>query len=371
MKSQKQFCEMFNKHKHGMMHFVNAVCFLSVLLFAVNLVSWVYRANNIESREEILGLQNLEGDVDVLNIGSSNFLRYFIPLKAYEDYGITSYNYATVLGQIDMIRYYMEEAEKYKTPELYVINMGGLLYMSEEVSEQGIRNWSDSLDIWNFTRLKSIHSYLKSHDSSSVDILSYYFDLAKYHADKVSLENIIQYMRLQDNYQNIDRGFSASTGFQPFDTPAVCDEIGELTEQEYNAVTELLDYCDKKEHNVLFMVSPFFITEDDWLKLNAAEALITERGYRFVNFNRYYKEMGIDFGVDYADKGHVNYFGAEKFTDFFANYLKENYGLSDHREDERYRSWNEDAVLFENDQNNWRTETESNIRSAMTDSFEE
>lgn len=365
MISRKRILEILKKYRHSIGNFVHAICFVVVSLFIVNLISWAYRANNIESREEIIGLHNVEGDVDVLTFGSSNLLRFFNPLQAYEDYGITSYNYATVLGQLDLMKYYIEEAEKYKNPKLYVLNVGGILYMSEEFSEQGLRNWSDSLDIWNPVRLKSIHSYLASHEDSSLDVLSYYFDLSKYHGSRESLGNRRQYELLLDTYHNTDRGFSACTDFQPFDMPEICDDIGDLTKQEQRAVTELLDYCDKKELNVLFMVSPFILQKADWLKLNAVEELVSERGYKFVNFNRNYEEIGLDFSRDYFDKGHVNYFGAEKFTDYFADYLKKNYRLPDHRDGEDYRSWNEDVVLFKETMNEWRKTTESNINSAV------
>jgi hypothetical protein len=69
------------------------------------------------------------------------------------------------------------------------------------------------------------------------------------------------------------------------------------------------------------------------------QRLVNEYGYEFFDTNDYYDEMGIDFSHDFYDNNHVNYYGAQKYTVFLANYIKNNYSVTDRRDDSRYSDW--------------------------------
>jgi hypothetical protein len=46
------------------------------------------------------------------------------------------------------------------------------------------------------------------------------------------------------------------------------------------------------------------------------------------------------------DKGHTNVNGSYKFTKVFSAYLAEQYGLTDHRGERAYASWDEKAAQY-------------------------
>ena len=56
---------------------------------------------------------------------------------------------------------------------------------------------------------------------------------------------------------------------------------------------------------------------------------------------------GIDCASDYRDFAHYNIFGAMKVTRVLGNYLRDEYDLTDHRQDSDYESWNQDYQTFE------------------------
>ena len=76
-------------------------------------------------------------------------------------------------------------------------------------------------------------------------------------------------------------------------------------------------------------------------KFNTAMDMVKERGYTVINFNtpEMYEELDIDWDHDFYNSKHVNYIGAEKYTSWLSEYIKENYDLEDHRGDSRYESW--------------------------------
>ena len=47
--------------------------------------------------------------------------------------------------------------------------------------------------------------------------------------------------------------------------------------------------------------------------------------------------VDLDLNTDFYNAGHVNFYGAQKFTKVFGDYLVENYNLADHRKDEHIK----------------------------------
>ena len=83
------------------------------------------------------------------------------------------------------------------------------------------------------------------------------------------------------------------------------------------------------------------------------EEIVTACGYRFLNMNNHYEEIGTVFEEDFADYGsHTNAVGAEKCTDFLREYLLEHYTFTDKRGEDAYQSWEESY-------DRWKTEMET------------
>lgn len=131
----------------------------------------------------------------------------------------------------------------------------------------------------------------------------------------------------------------ASVTQAPQETPKYSSEIGEIDETSAKLLDSLLGYCDKIDEQVLFVLSPFSLqTYEDSENVNAIEKYVEDRGYECLNFNtaEMAEMLGIDWETDLYNRNHLNYLGSEKYTAFFARYLKENYGLEDHRGDPLY-----------------------------------
>lgn len=322
----------------------------------------VFRGNGTESREDILGFQNVDGEIDVILFGGSDVLRFYDPLEAWHQYGYTSYNYATSSAQADMLRFYAEESRKTHKPSIYVFDLRTITFVNDIVSESSLRNWSDSVSVFSFARIKGIYSYLFNRDWSNVDVPSYFIDLFKYHTKYDSLASPYQWSYTNErNIKNVDKGFAPYINHTPFVRPVSTEERGEISDKQLKALKELLDYCDNEHINVLFICSPIVITEKDQMLMNSVSDYIVSRGYEFIDFNKLYDEIGIDFSTDYGDVNHVNYIGALKFTDYFINLLIQKYNLPDHQEDKRYASWNVDYEAMAETRASWLKATQNAV----------
>jgi hypothetical protein len=59
-----------------------------------------------------------------------------------------------------------------------------------------------------------------------------------------------------------------------------------------------------------------------------------------------FESFGFDVDMDFQDKSHTNINGSWKFTQVFGQYLIDTYGLTDHRGEETYASWDKQAEKY-------------------------
>lgn len=345
---------MTNKLQNKIKKIVQFIIFMGILLFLFCKVTWIFRANDSQSREIILGFNNIE-NIDVVLYGGSTLLRYYQPLEAYNEKGYTSYNYATSSARADLLKTYIEESRTSNDAILYVCDIRSMPMVTETITAASLRNWSDSIAVFSPQRIKGITSFLFTRDWKDRDILSFYLDIVKYHNNYSSLASSYQWSYVKTgSIYDVEKGFEPNKKAVPFDKPIITEERGELTEQQANALSELLDYCDDENLQILFIVCPYIITEADWKIFNTCGDIIQDRGYDYINFNDYYDAIGLDFETDFGDANHVNYLGAEKYTEYLMNYISDHYELPDHRGDEAYLNWDDDYKKYTSQQASWK-----------------
>ena len=317
---------------------ISCALFLVILYNIFINLTWLYRGpvNSVH----IKGFKN-HSNVDVVMVGGSDWIRYYYPFQAWNDAGITSYNYANHASRLDMLKYYLEDIRtKNHDAKLYVVSVRTITMLTEDVYEPGLRNWSDAISPTSFTRIKGISNYLFSREVDYNTLPSFYFDIIKYHSNKEAPSSEKNWNDLKgNNLMNDTNGFDPSASVEPFSKPVWGENRISLSKRQSDALYRILDYCDKEKMNVLFTCCPLYFFDEEVGVINTCEDIIKSRGYKFLNFNRYIDEMELDYNTDFMDRNHVNLLGADKFTRFFVDYLKTNYTLTDHRGDSEYSRW--------------------------------
>lgn len=51
--------------------------------------------------------------------------------------------------------------------------------------------------------------------------------------------------------------------------------------------------------------------------------------YSYLDFNKMYEKVGIDFSEDFSDEEHLNFKGSEKYTEYLGDYLANQYTWTD------------------------------------------
>ena len=84
--------------------------------------------------------------LDVVLLGSSEMYSGVIPAKLYEDYGITSYPYATSSSTAGAMATQIKEIKRTRSPQLIVIEINAFLYgTANETKESSLRGYIDNV----------------------------------------------------------------------------------------------------------------------------------------------------------------------------------------------------------------------------------
>lgn len=344
---------VFKKNVFNKTSVKNIIC-LFVFCFLILQVSvhctYLFRNTGRDARQNVLGFYNEKPDsLDVVFIGGSNVYRFWDPMNAWNHSGIASYNYSVsgmpTAGTITAI----QDIEKTQAPDVIVVDVRRVLsgYGDSEITA-GMRNVWDSQDL-SLHRMQSIRYYADLNHIPVKEAISAYLDIIQYHNNYEALGDE-QHWKWIDNRasENLDtedfyKGFSISAAHELQKDPsdAIHPIKGKLSEDSRKIILDIIEYCNQKSISLLLCASPYVTNERNQGELNAIEELAREHGCGFVDTNKYYAEMGLDFTEDFYDTEHVNILGAEKYTAFMIHYLKENYDLTDHREDQEYSSWND------------------------------
>ena len=291
----------------------------------------------------------LEKDtVDVLVLGSSHAFEDFNTGTLWDEYGISSFVLGGSTQPMWNTYYYLKEALKYKTPDLIVLEGYGTTFTPEFLNA-----FVDDSKI-----IKNVIGFNWSSDK--VDLIQtsvpenqwndFYLEYPLYH-NRYKEMSKAEFFDNQGNPFWMDwKGFGCNMETQAFAAPdisGISDKkpLYEKTEQYYRAILEL---AAEENIPIIVVVAPYAcITEEDQKLYNTASEIAGEYDVPFVNCNLLYDEIGIDWMLDAADAGHLNYRGNRKFTSYIGGYIKDNYSLTDHRGDQRYSTWEANAEFID------------------------
>lgn len=325
-----------------------------MLLFSFIPLSYLIRPQN-DNRQNLAGFYaEPKNSLDMVYIGGSAAFVYWEALKAYNDYGFTSYCYAHNSITPQSIKYYLEEVTKTQTPEVVLIDLRPFQYGSDIVYdseyweyEPYIRNGSDNMP-YSTTRYNLIKTSTKNKSST----FSFYFDFFKYKS--LVPQNLGLVLTRKINYNYIDN--KSPHNYKSFlfvyeSNPLIFNDYSHiiekknLTEPIKNFFFDTLNYCKDNSITPLFIVHSYIQEEEHKMKYNYMKEIIESYGFDFLNTNDYYTEVNLDYSKDLYNENHVNIFGADKYTDFVSKYLKDHYNLPDKRNDPNYEGWH---TLYKN-----------------------
>lgn len=326
-------------------NFIRSVIFF--LLTAVLLLGLcnMFEHENDHIRERFNTYDDMaKNTVDVTFIGTSGMDRYWIAARGFEESVITAYPFTSEATPVWLYISTLKQATKNQSPKLVIFDMRPFLrsYEKNNISDTASRKVIDSLDFFSFSRFDAINRTLKVLSEYDEEISpydpSYFFSFIKYHN---MWENSMSFDELKDPKSDYLGFFIHKTlSVKSVDTIVenqTTQEREPLDEICYSQLYELLDYIEGADYEVLFLDTAHTYDELELKRANTLCDILKERNIKYV-MNPLDSDM-YDFEKDFYNERHVNYYGAEKFTTWFQQYLLENYDLPDRRDDENCKSW--------------------------------
>ncbi len=330
---------------------VRVVLFLIVAALLFAYLNRVFTIGNSDSNKQIFNgfYAQEEETIDVMYLGTSATNRYFIPPKAYNEAGIAAFDLATMGLPMFFVPNMIDEVEKTQSPQLYIIELRNVLKTKNDITDAHIRRVTDSMPA-SANKYEALNKALKytegaTGERSNIDEspIDYLIPIVKYHsrfsAGEITPEDFKPW-----TVKNTTKGYVLSDltlQQKPYEPPVYCEGYQNLAPEMEKALMEVLDRCDQLDAEVMFVFSPFAMRKDVQEKFNTAIKIVEERGYTVLDCNQ--KEvtdaMGIDWQHDLYNSKHVNFVGAEKYTDYLVEYLEKNYDLPDRRGDSKWDSW--------------------------------
>lgn len=316
------------------------IIFIIVTFLFFKIVTYMMKPASVD-------LNNIAGfygekkeSLDMVYIGGSACFVYWEPLRAFEKEGIASYNYAANTIQVELYKTMVTEILKTQKPKLIILDARALQYRENDKPPEEVvyRNVLTGMPA-SLNKFEFIHNNVKRYLGEEEKVEEYYFDIMKFHRDTKGMTIDNQIKMAFGNYENNIKGFYFVPKVEKMPENKKYDTTEKISvdEETEKILIDLLEHLKTTDCNYLFVVSPYIEQEEHKKVFNYCEEIIKNYGYDFLDSNDYYEEMGINFDTDFYNEAHVNIFGAEKYTDFLASYIKQNYNLPNRKEE--YTDW--------------------------------
>ena len=317
---------------------IKVSCFLLAVMVTCLTLQQYFLRNVDHNSLRIEGFyQEDHNSLDVVIIGASDIYTSFMPGRAYEQYGFTSYLFASESITAEGIKTAVKEVVRTQHPGMIVIEANAFLYgdASNESDQAHIHKFFDNIPLTT-NKLEFIQNHVPADQR-----MEYIFPLIKYHSLWTEypgrLNMVASNLTLDIRGHNYLKGFRTTAQIAKLARPCLNAKIAkekdtlELDPDLEKQLLDLLDYCDQKNLNVVFVRSPHYVTSETHNRVkrsNRMAQICNERGFSYYAIENEAVNIGIDEKRDFYNDDHMNVYGAIKFTDYLAEKLVNEEALS-------------------------------------------
>lgn len=261
----------------------------------------------------IFGAEN--NSLDVIFFGDSITFTSIKPVQIWEEQGIASY-VCGQSGQIIPEAYnWLKQILEKQSPDIVVLETN-LIYMDGSMADQ--LNHALELQLASDLPFYKYHNRWKNMDES---------DWSR---------------QPEEPKPDFTMGYEKKTAIVPYtggdymQTESAKEPLAFVPESYLDAVHR---FCEKNNIQMMLVSIP---SPQSWngSRHDAVTEYAQEHDVLYLDLNLYAEELGIDWKSDTLDGGdHLNEAGATKVSKYLGTFLKERYGLTDHRGNAAYTVW--------------------------------
>ena len=272
-----------------------------------------------------------ENSLDFIFVGSSQLYAAIAPNVLFEEYGITSYDFAANEQPMWISYYYIKEALKHQNPKAIVLDVF-TMYGNEYEKEGATHINLDDLP-WNLNKIQAIQASVPKGERAA-----FYFELVKYH----DTWNTLDEHKIKSSFWNERNVYK---GYSPF---VVVHDYADTAPEEVINQTERAPMGDMAK---VWLDKIIELTKEEGVDLILIKTPNghAERQKLYLSVEDYAKEKNIPFvnmNTMFDGEAHVNILQAEKITRYMGQYLSARYPITDKRGDPAFAQWYEDGKYF-------------------------
>ena len=334
-----------NNTKEKICWFLSVLIFLSVFFSLFSKASDIFRKKHTDA-DMVHSLYYLEDNsIDVLAVGSSHLYYAYSPSKVWGDKGIPSFMLGDPAQTMAMAYYLLKEALQFQQPKVVLLDSYGFYYDSFTNKEERLRVALDNMKLFhglklNLNKIQMIQAAIP--DASWQKKMTFLIPFSEYHA---------RWNQLSQSDFTPDDGewlLGGKLGFhcKSFDNPPkVKIQDVQLHAIQLEYLDKIRALCEERDIQLVFCILPIACEKEDYYYENqymnaTLKKYLEEQNVPYLDVMENAREP-IDYGKDFYDAGHVNYYGQVKLTESIEAYLEDHFQLEDHREDPEYKEWNE------------------------------
>ena len=278
---------------------------------------------------------------EVIFFGDCDVYENYSPIKMYQEYGISAYIRGSGEQYIWQSYYLLRDTLRHETPKVVVLTVHGLQFDKTRYEPYN-RMTLDGMK-WSKDKVDAINASMTKGEAFA----SYVFPILRYH-DRWNELTPTDFKHVFSKDITSHNGYYMRCDVMPFSQyppqqPLMNPNFGSNAMGYLDKIREL---CEEKGIKLVLVRAPLeYGWYPQWDK--NVEKYAAQYGLTYLNFNNYTKEIGLDLTKDTYDAGvHLNLSGAEKLSVYFGKYLKDNYGLTDFRNDPAVSAVHKNKIAF-------------------------
>ena len=294
---------------------------------------------------------------DVVFLGSSTIYRYIAPTQLYSKFGITALNYASPALDFNAVPGLIDEIIEHQHPKLIVVEMRTYINNCDNFME-GKKYTKREMMFRNQYFTKLVQSMPNSKNRAKVatdvatksfgydpvkwqheNLYSNYKNLNKFETKKwqKKYDNYVEVLPTKYEFEELSsykgkkyKGTVASLQIKSIKKNdfSKYEKKKKLTGSWFEDLQYVVEYLKACGTNVMFLSTPYYVSKSNIKYENAVGSYFTKNGFNYLNCNKYYKKIGLDFGRDFYEGIHANIGGMVKTTNYVGNYIVKKYKLS-------------------------------------------
>lgn len=323
---------------------VSSVIFLLLTLIVLyNILNTILINRNSFSVRSVKDFSN----ADVIAVGSSHVYSNINSLELWNQYGLISQNVtmggATTVNNYFLIKNILNEANpKVIVAECFTTAKGEFPVVTRENNFMSAQVTFPK-ELFSYDMIQySLDTYP---EDKKYSLKHYFFPEIVYHSRWSELRKS-DFVKA-DEYKS---GFIINHKIYPMEDIVSGNKAHQLegdfldpVQLEY--LIKTIELCKSNDVDLVLMVAPYSPNIYPAMKANWQEVVQAYRDMSkiaelydvpYINYFDLVDDIGINYGTDFRDDDHLNYYGAEKLTKHLGQYLVDNYDLTDKREDPDY-----------------------------------